>query len=249
MSDARSDADPALDEAYRSYFRDEPTPAPAEVEAVAVVTPDMADADVVEEVVESVDAAPVDVETGRLFRSRTAAESEAILAVRPEQARRLRTLSADEPEASQPVLVLDDQAPVVPETPAPERARRSGAPGLRPGAVYVIDIAVTVIAALIDVFLVGDGIGWLTGVGLLIATAFTAWVVRRSDWVTAAIAPPLAFLVAAMTAGQLNLGVAGGSIVDRAAQVFFTLGNNWLWILGSVLLATILSAVRHRLRP
>jgi hypothetical protein len=241
MSDARSDADPALDEAYQSFFRDEPA-------ALPDVPPEADIADV------DVDA--VDVETGRLFRSRTAVEADAILAVRPDQARRLRTLGDDEPEAPQPVLVFDDHAqeanvpPVIP-APVPDqpRPKRAGAPGLRPGAVYVVDIVVTVIAALVDVYLLGDGIGWLTGVGLLIATAYTAWVVRRSEWVTAAIAPPLAFLVAALTVGQLNLGVAGGSFVDRAAQVFFILGNNWVWILSSVLLATVISAVRHRLRP
>jgi hypothetical protein len=243
MSDAPSDADPALDDAYRDFFRDEPAPPQHDVESVPGSTPQA----VVEEAVE--------VETGRLFRSRTADGSEAILAVRPEQVRRLRTLGDDEPEAPPAELIVEDRVDerIVPVIPAPatraDRTQRTGAPGLRPGAVYVIDIVVTVIAALIDVYLLGDGIGWLTGVGLLIATAFTAWVVRRSEWVTAAIAPPLAFLVAALTAGQLNLATSGGSFVDRIAQVFFTLGNNWLWILGSVALATGISAVRHRLRP
>jgi len=63
----------------------------------------------------------------------------------------------------------------------------------------------------------------------------------------AAIAPPIAFLVAALTAGQV--GLVDTSVVNRAAQVFFTLGENWYWVIGSIVLAFVITVLRRRLSP
>jgi hypothetical protein len=228
MSGEASGPDPLADDAYRDLFREAELPAPdTNSESRA--------------------------ETGRLFRtSRAQTDTEAIVAIRPEHARKFRTLAVEEVVSNG----VAEPAPVTPVTPretsAPARveqerpARR--APGLRPGAVYLIDIALVVLVALIEAFLMG-GVGWITGIALLVAAAYTAWVVRLSDWVVAAIAPPIAFFVAAMTAGQIGLGAAGGSLLNRIAQVFFILGTNWFWILAAIALAFALTTVRRRKRP
>jgi hypothetical protein len=228
MSGDVSGPDPLADDAYRDLFREPGLPAPkTNAESRA--------------------------ETGRLFRtSRAQSDTEAIIAIRPEQARKFRTLAVEETVSD----IATDPAPVAPVIPratsAPtsveeERPARR-APGLRPGAVYLIDIGLVVLVALIEVFLMG-GIGWITGIALVVAAAYTAWVIRLSDWVVAAIAPPIAFFVAAITAGQIGLSAAGGSLLNRIAQVFFILGTNWFWILAAIALAFVLTTVRRRKRP
>ena len=228
MSGDVSGPDPLADDAYRDLFR--------EPELLAPKT-----------------SAESRAETGRLFRtSRAQSDTEAIIAIRPEQARKFRTLTVEEVASN----FTAEPAPVAPVVPRATSAPPSGeeerpvrrAPGLRPGAVYLIDIALVVLVALIEVFLRGD-IGWITGIALVVAAAYTAWVIRLSDWVVAAIAPPIAFFVAAITAGQIGLSAAGGSLLNRIAQVFFILGTNWFWILAAIAIAFVLTTLRRRKRP
>jgi hypothetical protein len=230
--------DPALDDDFSGYFRpDQPAPTPP---------------------------AETSTGTGRLFRSTGVDEStDAIPALRADQARKLRTAHRDDIATSQPIeppepeLVLEGltetavgELPPPTIRPRPERTSRKERrpPGLRPGAVYVVDIVVTVLFAFIDVLIRSDGLGWITGIGMVIAAVYTALVVRQSDWVVTLIAPPLAFFAAAMTAGQINLGPSGDSILNRIAHVFFTLGGNWFWIVLAVAAAFAVSLVRQR-RP
>jgi hypothetical protein len=53
------------------------------------------------------------------------------------------------------------------------------------------------------------------------------------------------FGLAALTAGQFFLGSAGG-LLNRLVQVFFTLGANWFWIVGSVIAAVVVMVIRRR---
>ena len=62
----------------------------------------------------------------------------------------------------------------------------------------------------------------------------------------AIIVPPVAFLVAALTAGQLFIGSAEGSLLNRAVVAFFTLADNWFWILGATAAALVIVLVRRR---
>ena len=82
--------------------------------------------------------------------------------------------------------------------------------------------------------LIADGeVGWPTGVALVISSVYAALTVRREDDTVAIIVPPVAFLVAALTAGQLFIGSAEGSLLNRAVVAFFTLADNWIWIIGA----------------
>lgn len=189
------------------------------------------------------------IETGRLFRTfRVEGPTEAIIALKPDQARRLRTMHRHEGIAEPEVIDLTQVEVNGPPTVKPPKVRpaKGRAPGLRPGAVYVIDIVLTVLVAFIEISLRG-GIGWMTGVALIIASVYTASVVRLADWVVAVIAPPIAFFLAAATAGQMNLTDTG--VINRVAQVFFTLGTSWFWIIGAIALAFLMVVVRRRRSP
>ena len=82
--------------------------------------------------------------------------------------------------------------------------------------------------------------------GILVASVYAALSVRRADDTVAMIVPPLAFLVAALTAGQINIGAVEGSLFNRAAVVFFTLAENWVWIIVATLAAAVIVLVRRK---
>jgi len=129
-------------------------------------------------------------------------------------------------------------------TSAP-RASGRGASGV---VISLVVIIVTVAVGFADAIL-GDGtLGWPTGVALLLASLYGAFAVRRDSDTIAFLIPPIAFLIATLTAGQLFLDSGEGSLVNRAVIVFFTLADNWIWILGSTLAALIVVLVRRRRR-
>ena len=247
-------------EAANSAVEADPDVDDPEVEAVAVAG-DGAAVDVAEPA--AVDAR---ADTGRLFRSQgVSGHDDAVLALSSAHFGRLRTLRrSDTPEPvgapeSPESIVIDDAGPVLPAADAaPEevavtrRARRRSAADthrsrqITGGAVYLIVIGVTLAVAFVNAWLSDGDIGWPTGLALAVATVYCALTVRRVDDVVAVIAPPIAFLVAALTAGQLFLGAADASILNRAVVVFFTLADNWVWIIGSTLAALVIVLVRRR---
>jgi hypothetical protein len=153
------------------------------------------------------------------------------------------------PDAQSPaVRVLDE--------PNGRKARRSfrnsdSAPrvrGLRPVGVYAVVIGATLLFGLVDVLVGGAGLGLVTGLGLLISSAFAALTVRTGDLAVAVIAPPIAFFIAAITIGQIGVTITGGALIGRGVTVFFTLADNWLWVIVSTLLALTIVIVRAQRR-
>lgn len=110
-------------------------------------------------------------------------------------------------------------------------------------AVWIIIGVLTLAAAFLNAILAGGRLGWPTGLVLFASTIYCSLIVRRSDLLLVIIAPPLVFLAAALTAGQL--GVTGGGLVNRVADTFFALGDSWLWIVGSVVAAIALTVIRR----
>lgn len=264
-----------LDPDFAGLFRAEDTlaPAPGLVPATVspfAVPPPAADPAASDSASPEPPAARPPVDTGRLFRSQgVAGHSDTVLAVATEHSGRLRTLEreAEPPVPAAPAAPVEVppngamSAEVAPteladagavivsshdEEARSSRGARLGGRSISGGAVYLIVIGVTVLVGFANALLSGGDIGWPTGIALLVSTVYTALTVRRADDSVAIITPPIAFLVAALTAGQVWLGAAEGSLINRAAVLFFTLADNWAWIIGSTGVALVIVLVRRR---
>ena len=91
----------------------------------------------------------------------------------------------------------------------------------------------------------GTGTGWVTGLVLLIASAFVAARVRLPDAAVAVIAPPIAYFVACLTVGQIGLSGTAG-LTGRVIDVFFMLASGWYWVLGPAAVALGIVIWRRR---
>ena len=215
-------------------------------------------------------------ETGRVFKSQgVSGHEEALLAIAGQKSGKLRTLTRDSQQRTD-VIAIDSSAVSAPGVvevseiamhmpapgPTPEnpeqspRVRRRDAShqqssgrsslidSLSTPWVYSITIAVTVVFALGNVFLFDSQPGALTGIGLLGATVFVSFAVRSSDDIHAIFAPSIAFFIVAVTVGQINY--SGSGLINRGIEVFFVLGQNWIWIIGSTVVALTIVAVRRR---
>ena len=160
----------------------------------------------------------------------------------------LPVASSGEPAPALAVMSAPAPAPGQPATP--ERSRRSArtekpSSGSLTGlGVYAVTIGVTVILAFGEAMLFGGELGLITGIGLVVVSIVAAFVVRPRDGLHAIFAPPIAFLVAALTAGQM--GVTATETSSRAVVVFFLLGNNWPWIIGATAASLVIVALRRR---
>jgi len=177
----------------------------------------------------SVSSAPAGrVDTGRLYRS----------------------AGAEGPATLDAIPAIDPTRPptraVEESDPAPEAAPRSADRGLTYSGVVVVVGGVTVLVAVAEA-LIRHEIGWLTGLALLASSVYAAVAVRRADIWAAVVIPPLAFLVALLTAGQLTiLGKSGGLLVREGALLFVSLATNAPWILGTTLVCLVIVLVRRR---
>jgi hypothetical protein len=207
-------------------------------------------------------------ETGRIFRSQgVSGHDDALIAIPLQKSGRLRTLTRDSQRES--IGVLDAEIALPPATanvpgiamhaPAPipsprtssreERKPTSGSRSELVGSlsapwVYLIAISVTLVFGLGNVLIFGGEPGLLAGIGLLLATLFTSFAVRSSDDIHAIYAPAISFFIMAATIGQIN--IADSSIINRGVAVFFILGNNWIWVIGSTVIALVIVALRRR---
>ena len=123
--------------------------------------------------------------------------------------------------------------------------RRPREPGVTPLGVYAVTIGATVVAGAVDILIGGPGLGVTTGIVLLIASVFCALRVRVGDAAVAVIAPPIAFLIATITVGQVGMSASGG-FIGRIVGTFFMLADNWVWIIGSTVVALAIVLVRGR---
>ena len=233
---------------YARLFRDEP---PAQAVDDGVIQEVVVQAIVeIEQPEESVSV--IDDESGRLFRSvGAAALPEAIPALTSSQASRLRSVRDRAPDVMQVETIRPDPLPAVAvlETPIEYAPREPEVESPREGritaiGVYVGVIGLTTLIAFGEVLIFGGQPDWITGVALVAVSIAAALGVRRRDDFTAVFAPPLAFLVVAVTAGQLN-GV-GSTLTSRAIAAFFVLGYNWMWIVGATLAALVIVVLRRR---
>ncbi len=172
------------------------------------------------------------VDTGRLYRS-AGAEGPATLDAIP---------------AIDPGYVPTRSAAVdvVPEsTSATRGVAHGGGTGLTYSGVAAVVISVTVLVGIADA-IITNKLGVLTGVALAVSSIYAALVVRKADIWAAVVMPPLAFLTATLTAGQLTLDAAGSMIVREGYMIFRTLAVDAPWILGTTLVCLVIVIVRRR---
>lgn len=206
-------------------------------------------------------------DTGRLFRSQGVADRpDAVLALESGRFSRLRTLergdtapTEDPSDMAVAALLVEPASEPTSGEPMPSREttgssaqrprrRSSGTSGRGASGLIVsgVVIAITVIIGFANAALGGGSLGWPTGLALLVSSVYGAIAIRRDDDTMAFLIPPVAFLIAALTAGQLFLDSGEGSLINRGVIVFFSLADNWLWILGSTLIALVIVLVRRR---
>ena len=126
----------------------------------------------------------------------------------------------------------------------PRSGPRTGA-GLTYSGVVVVVTGVTVVAAFTEALL-RHHIGWLTGLALLVSSVYCAVVVRRPDIWAAVVIPPLAFLIACLTAGQLTIDQTGSLVAREGLGLFENLAVNAPWILGTTAICLVIVLVRRK---
>jgi H+/gluconate symporter-like permease len=117
--------------------------------------------------------------------------------------------------------------------------------GLPGGRVVAVATAVVVAAALIEV-LVQDTIGSWTGITLVVVAVVASLLTRAGDRSLPAMMPPLAFLAAALTAGQLLVPSGNDPLWFREALMLLdVLGANAVWVVAATVLSVTISTIRH----
>ena len=217
-------------EEYEALFRpNEPTPEPVPVEVIpTAVGP---------------------VETGRVFKSQgVQGNEEALLALPTARTTKLRTLERVSTPAQAEHVSQGGIAIPAPAAPREERVHSSGRGAVFGSLsalwIYGITIGATLIFGLLDALIFGGEPGAFTGVGLLGTSIFVSLAVRSQDDSQAIFAPAIAFFLMAITVGQIN--VTDTSLINRFVSVFFILGNNWFWVIGSTIIALGIVAFRRR---
>lgn len=173
--------------------------------------------------------------TGRLYRSSGAegpATMDAIPAIDPDY------LAAREAEKAAAAAAAAKSRPQ--KQPATQ-----GGSGLTWSGVVVVVMLGTILVAFADA-LINDSLGIITGIALLVSSVYCALLVRPADIWAAAIIPPLAFLAATLTAGQLTLDSAGSLVVREGYMILKTLAQNAPWIVGTTLICLVIVIVRRR---
>ena len=128
-----------------------------------------------------------------------------------------------------------------PEMPAPDT-------GLTWSRATALIVGVTVAAAFLDAVL-RHGIGAITGVALVLSSAAAALTLRRSDIWAAVVMPPLAFLAALLTAGQLTVSSSGSLLSRQALNIVTGLSLNAPWLIAATVIALVIVLVRRRRTP
>jgi len=206
--------------------------------------------------------------TGRLFRAASVDDevhTDAIPALPSERARIEDVLPDEAFRTEVPVAtvaVLDEVIPEVPEQSVPAlspdspfantTAPEASSPvaiaadgGLSTRWIWIVIVGVTVLMAIADILIRKQGIGWVTGVGLLAATVYCAMASQRASMWWSAIAPPLAIAFTILTVGQATLTRSNSLVISEALNLLDSLGRTAPFIVASVIAAVVTCFVRR----
>lgn len=90
-----------------------------------------------------------------------------------------------------------------------------------------------------------DRIGLWTCVTLVVVSVIGALVTRAGDRSLPAMMPPLAFLAAALIAGQALVADTGSMRTKQAIMLLDVLGRNAAWVVAATALAVTIALIRH----
>jgi hypothetical protein len=139
-----------------------------------------------------------------------------------------------------PVIATAAATPalVMPEAPITSRATLSWNRGA------LIIVGSTVVAGFIEALL-QHSIGTLTGFVLVLSTIAVGLLLQPADVWACVVIPPLAFLAAIVTAGQLTLAASGSLVSRQALNIVTGLSLNAPWILGATLVGLLIVLIRR----
>jgi len=197
--------------------------------------------------------------TGRLFRAASVDDevhTDAIPALPSERARVEDVLPDEAFRAEVPVAAVAVSAGsaggvVLLEEVTPQVGADTSAPapvvdgGLSARWVWIIIVGVTVLMAIADILIRKQGIGWVTGVGLLSATLYCATASQRTAMWWSAIVPPLAVALTIVTVGQATLTRSNSLVISQGLNLLDSLGRTAPFIVASVIAAVVTCFVRR----
>lgn len=93
--------------------------------------------------------------------------------------------------------------------------------------------------------LINDTVTAWSEIGLVVVSAVAALNVRRNDLMAAVWSPPIIWLIALETVGQIGHQQGGTFIRKQILHLAYGLANHAAWILGSVLIAVVITSVRR----
>jgi hypothetical protein len=192
--------------------------------------------------------------TGRLFRAASVEDevhTDAIPALPSERARVEDVLPHEAFRAEVPVESAAAAAVTVLEEVTPQVSAQPSAPapivdgGLSTRWIWIVIVGVTVLMAIADILIRKQGIGWVTGVGLLAATVYCAMASRRDAMWWSAIVPPLAVALTIVTVGQATLTRSNSLVISQGLNLLDSLGRTAPFIVASVIAAFVTCFVRR----
>ncbi len=166
-------------------------------------------------------------------------------ATRVDTGRLYRSAGAEGPATLDAIPAIDPQHTAARRVEAVLEKPTRGGRGLTYSGVFVVVGGATFLVALAEALLRHD-LGVLTGLALLASSIYAALVVRPADIWAGVVVPPLAYLAAVLTAGQLTVDRTSRLLVDEGSLLFIQLGSNALWILGTTAVCLAIVLVRRR---
>jgi len=129
------------------------------------------------------------------------------------------------------------------EEPKPRRTSGWTYPG-----VFVLTTGIFMLVMLTDV-LMNRKVSQISDIGILVVTIIASLKVRINDRSSAIWAPPIVWLVALESVGQLADKSGNTLVRKQILHVAYGLANHAFWIIGSVLLAIVITWMRRAARP
>lgn len=138
-------------------------------------------------------------------------------------------------------------APAGVQVAGPQTANYVGdTKGLSTFGVAVYLTLATTIAACVDVYLNGH-LTYITGAVFIVVSIFCAIKVCKRDLWTSVITPPIAFLIALLVSGQIEIFRSSGDfVIKQFALVATGLAFNAPYIFGGTVLALIIVLIRRK---